>query len=137
MIFLQCCVWYLKNMPRDWIQLIFYRREEANKRSGCCEKKRELAPHNERAENDKWIGKLYFYYMKNHLYYAIVPLMRVASMKNCTKLKNGRRWRRREIINFSCRCYLATWDLNCYTSSRLNFYFRLWKAFRAKSKAQR
>lgn len=71
MIFLQCCVWYLKNMPRDWIQLIFYRREEANKRSGCCEKKRELAPHNERAENDKWIGKLHFYYMKNHLYCAI------------------------------------------------------------------
>lgn len=23
-------------------------------------------PHNERAENDKWIGKLYFYYTKNH-----------------------------------------------------------------------
>lgn len=27
--------------------------------------------HNERAENDKWIGKLYFYYMKNHLLCAI------------------------------------------------------------------
>lgn len=50
----------------------------------CCE--RELAPHNERAENDKWIGKLYFYYMKNHLYCAINARSEYEKLRNCWKM---------------------------------------------------
>ena len=100
------CVWYLKNIPLSTAFNWFFIGKRIAFLLNMDIKDCVVAEWENTAQwtgrNDKWIGKLYFYYMKNHLYCAINARSKYEKLR-----KKDEKWPHRvfflsenKIINF-------------------------------------